>query len=211
MKRFRFTLTAICLVLIWLGWTDVSLFLHNRTPQNISATELVQNGPPREWLHVTGGYQDLLEGISTSGTLELEAFLIPLRLSPGVQPIDILVETRDPQILQRLQDYYFTFDSAAQQQAYLEAHAEDFLGRRDITGMLVGGLVASGNKDKLLKLAREEGLDISENIIFLSEGKEPPKFRGFFFLGLGLLGLLKVGSMLKNAGKETAPETENPL
>jgi len=211
MKRFRFTLTAICLVLIWLGWTDVSLFLRNRTPHSLSAAELIQNGPPREWLHVTGGYMDLPEGISTSGTLELEAFLIPLRLSPGVQPIDILVETRDPQIIQLLQDYYFKFDSMVEQQAYLEAHADEFLGRRDITGMLVGGLVASGNKDKLLKLAREEGLDINENIIFLSEGKEPARIRGFFFLGLGLLGLLKVGSMWKNAGKKTPEAAENPL
>ncbi|BCA80398.1 hypothetical protein [Desulfuromonas sp. AOP6] len=211
MKRFRFTLTAICLVLLWLGWTDVSLFLRNRTPQSVSVADLIQNGPPREWLHVTGGYQNLLEGISTSGTLELEAFLIPLRLSPGAQPIDILVETRDPHIIQLLQDYYFKFDSTAEQQAYQEAHAGDFLGRRDITGMLVGGLVASGNKDKLLKLAQEEGLDISENIIFLSEGKEPARIRGFFFLGLGLLGLLKVGSMWRNTGKDAAPETENPL
>ena len=211
MKRFRFTLTAVCLVLIWLGWTDVSLFLRNRAPQTITAAALVENGPPREWLHVTGGYLDLLEGISTSGTLELEAFLIPLRLSPGVQPIDILVETRDPQIIKRLQDYYFTFDSETEQRAYLEAHAEEFRGQRDITGMLVGGLVASGNKDKLLKLAREEGLDISENIIFLSAGKEPARIRGFFFLGLGLLGLLKVGSMWRNAGRDAAPETENPL
>ena len=32
MKRFRFTLLAICLVLLYLGWIDVALFLRNPAP-----------------------------------------------------------------------------------------------------------------------------------------------------------------------------------
>ena len=89
MKRFRFTLTAICLVLLWLGWTDVSLFLRNRAPLTITEAELVKNGPPREWLHITGGYQDLLMGISTSGSVELDAFLVPLRVSHRITSYNV--------------------------------------------------------------------------------------------------------------------------
>ena len=193
MKRFRFTLTAICLVLLWLGWTDTSLFLRNRTPETITAAELVKNGPPREWLHITGGYQDLLMGISMSGNIELDSFLIPLRVSPeSGQPIEILVETRDPLVLQRLKDYYFKFDTEQGKQAYLKEHQADFFGPRDITGMVVGGLIATGNKDKLMKLAKDEGLDVSDKVLFISEGKEPSSVRGFIFLALGLLGLFKV-------------------
>ena len=79
MKRFRFTLLAICLLLLWLGWNDLSLLLRNPKPQTIGLEELVRTGPPRDWLHVTGGYQDLTEAISTSGSVDLDAFLVPLK------------------------------------------------------------------------------------------------------------------------------------
>jgi len=205
MKRFRFTLTAICLVLLWLGWTDASLFLRNRAPLTITEAELVKNGPPREWLHITGGYQDLLMGISTSGSVELDAFLVPLRVSQdSSQPIEVLVETRNPQVVQLLKDYYFKFDTEEAKQAYLKEHQADFFGQRDITGMVIGGLIATGNKDKLMKLAKDEGLNVGDNVLFISEGKEPPTYRGFLFLALGLLGLIKVTAMWKKTA--SAPQ-----
>jgi hypothetical protein len=33
---------------------------------------------------------------------------------------------------------------------------------------------------------------MAENVIFLSEGKEPGKWRGVFFTVIGLLGLVRV-------------------
>jgi len=75
--------------------------------------------------------------------------------------------------------------------------------RRDVTGTDIGGLIASGNRDKLMTLAKHLGIPVQENILFISEGKEPGKWRGFFFFVVGLLGLLKV---LLKWPKGTPPE-----
>jgi len=195
MKRFRFTLLAVCLVLLYLGWTDTSLFLRNPAPAEVSIAELEAGNVPREWLHVTGGYQDLTEAISTSGSLEVEAFLVPLKSTADAEEFKVLVETRDPQVLDLLRTYHFTFETAEAQEAFLQEHAAEFRGVREVTAMVAGGLVASGNRDKLLQLARELGMQVPPDVIFLSEGKEPGRWRGFFFLGIGLLGLFKVFSL----------------
>jgi len=197
MKRFRFTLLAICLVLLWLGWTDASLSLRNPEPATLPLAELQREGAPREWLHVTGGYQDLQNAISTSGTVKLEAFLVPMKTSPHADTFRVLVETRDPQILDLLRTYYFKLDSPAEQQRFLTEHAEAFHARRDVTGMLITGLIASGNRDKLMTLAKQLGMQVPEDVIFISEGKEPPSWRGFLFLALALAGLVKFGMMLR--------------
>jgi len=44
----------------------------------------------------------------------------------------------------------------------------------------------------LLKLANQTDLDVADDVVFLSEGKEPGKWRGIFFTVVGLLGLIKV-------------------
>jgi hypothetical protein len=200
MKRFRFTLLAICLVLLWLGWTDASLYLRNPEPATISLAELQRAGAPREWLHVTGGYQDLQNAISTSGTVKLEAFLVPLKTSPDADSFRVLVETRDPQILDLLRTYYFKLDTPAEQQRFLAEHAGEFHARRDVTGTLITGLIASGNRDKLMTLAKQLGMQVPEDVIFISEGKQPPKWRGFLFLALALAGLVKFGMMMRKKG-----------
>ena len=41
-------------------------------------------------------------------------------------------------------------------------------GQWDITGMLIAGLIARGNQQKLIKLAKETALNIADNVIFLS-------------------------------------------
>jgi len=197
MKRFRFTLLAVCMLLLWLGWNDLSLLLHNPEPQVITLDQLTRNGPPREWLRVTGGYEDLAEAISTSGSLELEAFLVPLKSAPADPTFQVLVETRDPRIIDLLQTYYFKLDSPAAQEQFRAEHRQDFNGRRDVTGMVVGGLVASGNRDKLMSLARQLGMEVPENVIFISEGKEPASWRGFIFVALALAGLVKFALMWK--------------
>jgi hypothetical protein len=192
MKRFRFTLLAICLVLIFLGWTEISYFLRNRVPLAVTITELEQGAETREWLHITGGSLDLLGAISTSGSIELDALLIPLKSDPAAPGFQVLVESRDPALLDLFGTYHFRQDSETEQQRFLEENRERFTIRRDLTGTKVGGLIASGNRDKLVKLTQELGTPVAENILFVSEGKEPGKWRGFFFFGVGLLGLLKV-------------------
>lgn len=204
MKRFRFTLLAICLVLIFLGWTEISYFLRNRVPLAVTITELEQGAETREWLHITGGSLDLLGAISTSGSIELDALLIPLKSDPAAPGFQVLVETRDPALLDLFGTYHFRQDSETEQRRFLEENRERFTIRRDLTGTKVGGLIASGNRDKLVKLTEELGTPVAENVLFVSEGKEPGKWRGFFFFGVGLLGLLKV---LLKWPKVSAPES----
>jgi hypothetical protein len=204
MKRFRFTLLAICLLLVWLGWSDLSLLLRNPVPQTIGLDELVKTGPPRDWLHVTGGYQDLTEAISTSGSVDIDAFLVPLKTAPAAPSFQVLVETRDPHIIDLLKTFYFKLDSPAAQQQYLTEHEADFHARRDVTGMLISGLVATGNRDKLMTLAKQLGMDVPKNVIFISEGEKPVIWRGLVFLGLALAGLVKFALMVKK--KTEAPE-----
>ena len=197
MKRFRFTLLAICLVLLYLGWSDASLNLRNPSPLTVETSELERSDAPREWLHVTGGVQDLEEAISTSGSVEIEALLVPLKSSPRAENFRVLVETRNPRLIDHFRAYHFKHDSVFAKENYLREHEAEFHARRDITGMLVGGLVASGNRDKLMQLAKDVGMEVADDVIFISEGKEPPGYRGFFFLAVGLLGMVKVLLMWK--------------
>ena len=192
MKRFRFTLIAICLLLIYLGGNDLLLCFNNQSPQALSINQLEERGAPREWLNVKSGYVDLDRAISTSGSVEMEALLIPLVAHPDQDRIRVMVETRDPDLLQLFKEYHFFTDTIPEKQAFRQKNAGAFKKQRDITGMLVAGLIARGNQQKLLKLAKQTGLDIADDVIFLSEGKEPGKWRGVFFTVVGLLGLIKV-------------------
>lgn len=207
MNRFRFTLIAVCLVLLYLGTSDLLLWFNNQSPQNISISQLETQGAPQEWLRVTSGYQDLDRGISTSGSLELEALLIPLMTHPDQEQIQVMVETRASDLLELFKEYHFFIDTVPEKQAFRAKHASAFKGQREVTGMLVSGLIASGNQQKLLKLAKQTGLEIADDVIFLSEGKEPGKWRGVFFTAVGLLGLLRVvtrKNQPKRADKENS-------
>jgi len=206
MKRFRFTLLAICLVLLYLGWTDIALFLRNPSPAAVSIEELEKGNVPREWLHVTGGNLNLLEAISTSGSVEIESFLVPLKSSPEEKSFSVLVETRNPRILELLATYHFNLETAEEKEAYFKANAAEFQGLRDVTGMVVSGLIASGNRDKLMKLAKEVGMQVPPDVLFLSEGKEPGRWRGIFYLGVGLLGLIKVLMLWKKPPQAAVEE-----
>jgi len=192
MRRFRYTLLAVCLVLLFLGISELRLWFTNPSPQPIEISALEGSGAPREWLAVSGGFQDLDRAISTSGTVELEALLVPLLGHPDQQRIRIMVETRDESLLQLFKDYYFFTDTLPEKRAFRARHDAEFRGRRDVTGMLVSGLIARGNRQKLIKLARQTGLDVADDVILLSEGKEPGRWRGLFFTLVGLLGLVKV-------------------
>jgi hypothetical protein len=192
MRRFRYTLIAVCLVLLILGVSDLTLWFNNQAPQTVSIETLEQVGAPAEWLDVKAGYQDLDRAISTSGSLEMEALLVPLVAHPDQEQIHVMVETRDPHQLKLFQDYHFFTDTLPEKKEFRRKHGAEFKGQRDITGMLVAGLIARGNRQKLIDLAKETDLNIADNVIFLSEGKEPGKLRGVFFTLIGLLGMFKV-------------------
>ena len=192
MKRFRFTLIAVCLVLLYLGGSDLLLWFNNQSAQTLSISQLEESGAPQEWLNVKAGYLDLDRAISTSGSVEMEALLIPLVTHPDQERIRVMVETRSPDLLKLFEEYHFFTDTIPEKQAFRQKHAGTFKGQREITGMLVAGLIARGNQQKLLKLAKQTGLDVADDVIFLSEGKMPGKWRGVFFTVVGLLGLVRV-------------------
>ena len=207
MNRFRFTLIAVCLVLLYLGVTDLILWFNNQSPRAVTISELEQSGAPQEWLSALSGFQDLDRGISTSGNLELEALLIPLVAHPGQETIHVFVETRNEHLLQLFKEYHFFTDTVPEKQAFRRKHAKEFKGQRDVTGMLVSGLIVRSNQQKLLDLAKQTGLNVADDVIFLSEGKEPGKWRGVFFTVVGLLGLIRIFTYKKPA--ETAePNSE---
>lgn len=208
MRRFRFTLLAVCLVLLYLGGNDLLLWFNNRSPRPISISQLEEYGAPQEWLQVSAGYQDLDRAISTSGSLEMTALLVPLLSEPDQQQIKVLVETSDARLLKLFQEYHFFTDTLPQKQTFRLQHSDEFKGQREVTGMLAGSLVVRSNQQKLLDLARQTGIDVADEVIFLSEGKQPAKWRGVFFSVVGLLGLAKVLSLRKTPS--TPPTQTNP-
>lgn len=201
MKRFRFTLLVVCLVLIYLGGTDLQLMLRNPRPVAVNISELEKSGPEQEWLTIRGGYQNLLEAISTTGSVEVDAFLVPIKSAPEAKRYRVLLETRDPQIVDALKTYYFKLDSEKTRQDYVEEHRELFYGQRDVTGMVMTGLIGTSNRNRLQKLAKDFGVPVPEEAILVSEGKEPARIRGFFFVIVALLGLIKLGTMWRKNRK----------
>ena len=192
MRRFRYTLIAVCLVLVFLGGNDLLIWLDNQEPSPVPIDVLEDSGPQRDWLQIVNGYQDLDRAISTSGAVEMDALLVPLLSSPDQQQIRVLIETRDNGLLKIFREYHFLTDTLPEKQQFRSKHAADFKGQRNVTGMLVSGLIARGNRQKLVELARQTSLDIADDVILLSEGKTPAKWRGVFFTVIGLLGLIRV-------------------
>ncbi len=197
MNRFRFTLLAVCLVLLYLGYEDLHLFFNNRQPREVPIEALLAQGPPQDWMTITGGTLKLDDAISTSGTVELDALLVPLVADPEIESFDVLVETRDPQLIDTFRTYHFTFDTLEQQKSFREENSERFLIRKPVRGMTQGSLIASSNEDRLRQLAQTGGLQVPRDVIFFSEGKEPPRYRGFIFTALALLGMVKVLSTFR--------------
>ena len=192
MKRFRVTIIAICLILSWLAYTDLSLLLRNPEPLNISITELEQTGAPREWLTIHDGYQDLLQAINMSGTMEVGSFLVPLKNSKDAEEFHIWVETRDPEIVKTLKKYYFMLETDTQQQNFLKENQDLFFAQKEVTGMTMGNLVADSNQQKLTQLLQQMHIPLSEKTIFISEGKKPAVWRGIFFMAIAIVGFIKV-------------------
>ena len=201
MKRFRITILAICLILGWLGFSDLSLLLRNQEPQQVSIAELEVKGAPREWLTVTDGVQDLLQAINMSGSMTIDSFLVPLKLDSETTTMKVWFETRDPQIISVLKNYYFILETDAQKAEFVEENKHLFMGRRSLTGMTADNLVASSNKNKLTELLQEMNIPVSEETIFISEGKEPAIWRGLFFAIISVIGLAKIFISFARQGK----------
>jgi len=207
MKRFRITLLVVCLVLGWLGFSDLALYFRNPAPQSINIEALVRQGAPREWLTVEGGYRDLLQAINMSGTMEITSFLIPLKRSEKDDNLQIWFESRDPKILSVLKTYYFDLDTDAARAKFLDENKQLFMGRYDLSGMAVSSLVADSNRGKLKELLTKMNIPVSEKAIFISEGKVPSNLRGIFFVAMSLLGLGKLlYDLLKKPGKEASSQ-----
>lgn len=202
MNRFRATFIAICLVLVWLAYNDISLLLRNPEPLLISIHELESlEKAPREWMTVTDGYPDFLQAINMTGSMDFEAFLVPLSSSPDSASYKIWFETRDPQILEALTTYHFLLDTEQQQLDFLEENSHLLFGQRHLTGMTAAELVANSNQKKLVSLLEELGIETPDTPIFISEEKEPAIWRGVFFALIALVGLIKLARDLRTKKK----------
>ncbi|MHB8056491.1 MAG: hypothetical protein ACYDHC_01205 [Desulfuromonadaceae bacterium] len=207
MKRFRITLLVVCLVLGWLGFSDLALYFRNPAPQSINIEALVRQGAPQEWLKVEGGYRDLLQAINMSGTVDITSFLVPLKRSENDDNLQIWFESRDPKVLDALKTYYFDLDTDAARAKFLEENRQLFMGRYDLSGMAVSSLVADSNRGKLKELLAKMNVPVSDQVIFISEGKVPSSLRGFFFVAMALLGLGKLlYDLIKKPGKEVSSQ-----
>ena len=194
MKRYRMTLLAICLVLGFLGYQDLKTFFNNPEPLPISISELEQSGAPREWLQIQGGSLDLEQAINPSGqidTFENGPFFVPIVGRNNDGAIRVVVETQLPQVIEILKTYALGFDSEEEQQLFLAKNKAAFHPAYEVTGMTASWLTSTANRDKLLKLAKQQNMPVRDDVIFISEGKKPAKFRGFFFSIIALLGLIK--------------------
>ena len=40
MRRFRFTIIAVCLILAWLAYADITLFVRNMTPKDMTISAI---------------------------------------------------------------------------------------------------------------------------------------------------------------------------
>ena len=194
MKRFRITILAVCLILAWLGFKDVSLMLRNQEPLSITIAELEANGAPQEWLSISGGVQDLLQGINMTGTMDIDSFLVPLKQDAGSPTMKIWFETRDPEIIAALKTYYFTLNEEKERATFVAKHGHLFMAPKNLTGMTADNLVANSNRNKLTKLLEEMNIPVSDDTIFISEGKEPARWRGIFFSVVAVIGLIKIFS-----------------
>ena len=194
MKRCRFTLLASCLVLAGLGYHDINLFLRNQAPAPVSIEELEKHGAPREWLQIEGGSLDLERAINPSGRLEsFESgpFFVPVVGASSDGTIAVVVETSRPEVVGTLKKYVLDFNTTEEQEAFLVENRAAFHPQLTITGMTASWLTSTANRDKLLQLAKEQELPVSPEVIFISEGKEPGQFRGFFFAVVAVFGILK--------------------
>ncbi|MBE0596337.1 MAG: hypothetical protein IH614_03605 [Desulfuromonadales bacterium] len=192
MRRFRFTILAVCLVLLWLGGNDLALWQRNPAPEILSLASLEEQGAPREWLRVTDTCFNLERAISMSGDIPPKALLVPLTSVAGGPNDQVWVETREPAYLELMVSYHILPNSEWEKEQFRLNNQERFHPCRDVEGMLASPLIATANRNKLLEVLKGAGITPPADVLLLSEAKEPPTLRGVFFFAIGLLGLLRV-------------------
>lgn len=192
MKRFRITILAVCIILAWLGYSDLKILIRNPEPLSITVSELETSGAPREWLRIEDGTQDLLQAINMSGSMNIDAFLVPLKRNAASGTMKIWFETRDPKIINALKTYYFILETDQDRNDFISKNSRLFFGKRIITGMAAESLVANSNRNKLKKLLQQMDVPVSEETIFISEGKQPARWRGIFFTLIAVVGFIKI-------------------
>ncbi len=201
MKRFRVTIIAVCIILGWLGYTDLTLYLRNPEPLKISISELETNGAPREWLEVEDGVMNLLQAISMSGKMEITAVLVPLKQTKDdSQNPQVWFETRDPKILNLLKNYYFLLNTEEERKEFVQKNSDSFFQKRPCIGLTADSLAAESNRKQLVELLQTANIPVSDKTIFISEGKKPFLWRGLFFAIISVAGLLRVAQTF--VGKE---------
>jgi len=192
MKRFRITILAVCIILAWLGYSDLRILFGNPEPLTITVAELETSGAPREWLRIEDGTQDLLQAINMSGSMNIDAFLVPLKRNAASKTMKIWFETRDPQIIDVLKTYYFILETDQERNDFINKNSELFLGKKILTGMAADSLIANSNQNKLKKLLQQMNVPVREDTIFISEGKQPARWRGIFFTLIAAIGFIKI-------------------
>ncbi|THB74270.1 MAG: hypothetical protein D6B28_02305 [Gammaproteobacteria bacterium] len=210
MNRYRITVLVVCVVLIVLAVGDFYTLRRNYEPQVI-AWDQISGGISldREWVTITGGTLMLEDAISNSGELEIDALVIPLVRDIGDKTFYILVETRDPKLIETLMTYKYAFDTEHEQAEFLEKNIEMFRVQRTVSGMVVvgafGGLMPNRDQETMRELAKSENMELDENVIFVHEGNEPAKpYRGIFFLLMGIAGIIKVIIVMRQSNSGTA-------
>lgn len=173
-----------------LAFLDLQLWWRNPAPQQLTIEEAQNWNGEREWLNINNAWWDVGSAISTSGTLDLEGLLIPLRRADETanSPITILLETRDPELLALFAQYHFSLDNEQSKAEFLKSNADKFRFVRPAAGMVLDGFLARNSKSNLKQLAKTSGLAIADKVIFVTEHKEPAKWRGIFFAVVALLG-----------------------
>lgn len=194
--RYRATLFTVCAVLGFLGGDDLWVALQNRAPH--VRVNTLEAAPHEHWLRFEGARLDIAEAINTTGTVEVQGLLAPLRAGEG-GPVKVLVETRDAARIDLFKRYHFGPDTEADKAAFREQHREALLASVPVQGLRMRGLVARSNHGKLRQMAQEGGLQLAPDALILVEGETPSPWRGSFFLLVALAGLVKVVLMGRRA------------
>ena len=96
------------IVVLCMGLGKTYTFLANRTAAKYSVATYLQTKPPEKWLHFTDGEIDLKKATyaSTLGVGPASEVYLPLKPagSKNDEPVQLLVKTKNPEILQLLND-----------------------------------------------------------------------------------------------------------
>lgn len=220
MKRFRVTITAVCLLLCYLGYTKISFFLRN---QELQQTAFSSDGTDikwdREWVQIKGGYLLLEEALPDDfeNRLNPDAIIIPLVANVSDDEFQVFVETKDKKLIERYKNYSdFGFVAENERAKYIEENPDLFKIRKDIKGIIKTGYAGDKNLKTIKDGAKEAGIKLTKGAFFIEETAEPPSIiGGVFMVVIAILGLIKVMFLWKKetpekvSGEESVSEIDS--